>query len=205
MSTDSISPPSRSSSPAAQRMRRYRKQRRQGLRSVRILLDETDIDALIRMRLLKEVRCLSQPNRNDRPPPRQARPRCAPLELTDLAYGKMGTTSLGAAPAPRAAIPSRQSRRPFAPLGPAPAGGSARGTSRPTLVSSTPKVRTMKTLVAVAILAMVLVPPALAKAKRAQSTRAQSAPQQGYQSSERPGYYHGYPLSEWYRDSLSSY
>src|SRR5258708_40298839 len=43
-------------------------------------------------------------------------------------------------------------------------GGSARGTIRPTLVSSsrahsTPKVRTMKTLVAVAILAMVLVPP----------------------------------------------
>jgi hypothetical protein len=35
-------------------MRRYRKQRRQGLRSVRILLDETDIDALIRMRLLTE-------------------------------------------------------------------------------------------------------------------------------------------------------
>src|SRR5499426_2621705 len=56
-------------------------------------------------------------------------------------------------------------------------------------------------LVAVAILAMVLVPPALAKAKRAQSAR----PQQGYQSSERPGYYHGYPLSDWYRDSLSSY
>ena len=54
MSTDSISPPSRSSSPAAQRMRHYRKQRRHGLRSVRILLDETDIDALIRMRLLKE-------------------------------------------------------------------------------------------------------------------------------------------------------
>jgi hypothetical protein len=47
-------PTSRSSSPAAQRMRRYRKQRKQGLRSVRILLDETDIDALIRMRLLKE-------------------------------------------------------------------------------------------------------------------------------------------------------
>src|SRR5215472_17789635 len=59
----------------------------------------------------------------------------------------------------------------------------------------------MKTLVAVAILAMVIVPPALAKAKRAQSAR----PQQGYQSSERPGYYHGYPLSDWYRDSLSSY
>jgi hypothetical protein len=47
-------PTSRSSTPAAQRMRRYRKQRRQGLRPVRILLDETDIDALIRMRLLKE-------------------------------------------------------------------------------------------------------------------------------------------------------
>ena len=47
-------PTSRSSSPAAQRMRRYRRQRKQGLRSVRILLDETDIDALIRMRLLTE-------------------------------------------------------------------------------------------------------------------------------------------------------
>jgi hypothetical protein len=35
-------------------MRRYRKQRRQGLRSVRILLAEPDIDALIRMRLLKK-------------------------------------------------------------------------------------------------------------------------------------------------------
>ena len=51
MSTDSISPPSRSSSPAAQRMRRYR---RLGLRYVRIPLHVTDIDALIRMRLLKE-------------------------------------------------------------------------------------------------------------------------------------------------------
>ena len=59
----------------------------------------------------------------------------------------------------------------------------------------------MKTLVAVAILAMVIVTPALAKAKRAQSAR----PQQDYQSSERPSYYHGYPLSDWYRDSLSSY
>jgi hypothetical protein len=35
-------------------MRRYRKQRRQGLRSIRILLDETDVDAFIRLRLLKE-------------------------------------------------------------------------------------------------------------------------------------------------------
>jgi hypothetical protein len=35
-------------------MRRYRKQRRQGLMSVRILLDDTDIDALIRMGLLKK-------------------------------------------------------------------------------------------------------------------------------------------------------
>jgi hypothetical protein len=47
-------PPSRSPSPRAVRMRRHRKQRRQGLRSVRILLDETDRDALIRMGLLKE-------------------------------------------------------------------------------------------------------------------------------------------------------
>jgi hypothetical protein len=42
-------PPLRSPSPAAQRMRRYRKQRRQGLRSVRIPLHETDCDVLIRM------------------------------------------------------------------------------------------------------------------------------------------------------------
>jgi hypothetical protein len=46
--------PTRSSTPAAQRMRRYRKQRRQGLRSVRIPLHETDCDVLIRMGLLKE-------------------------------------------------------------------------------------------------------------------------------------------------------
>jgi hypothetical protein len=41
-----------SSSPAAQRMRRYRKQQQQGLRPVRILLDEMDIDAFIRLGLL---------------------------------------------------------------------------------------------------------------------------------------------------------
>jgi hypothetical protein len=35
-------------------MRRYRKLRRQGLQYVRIALHVTDIDALIRMRLLKE-------------------------------------------------------------------------------------------------------------------------------------------------------
>jgi opacity protein-like surface antigen len=47
----------------------------------------------------------------------------------------------------------------------------------------------MKTLVAAAILAMAIASPAL----------AQRAPQQGYQS-ERNGYYHGYPLQDWYRD-----
>ena len=47
-------PTSRSSSPAAVRMGRYRKHRKQGLRSVRILLDQMDADALIEMRLLKE-------------------------------------------------------------------------------------------------------------------------------------------------------
>jgi hypothetical protein len=47
-------PTSRSPSPGALRMRRYRKQQKQGLRSVRILLDETDIDAFIRLALLKE-------------------------------------------------------------------------------------------------------------------------------------------------------
>ena len=47
-------PTSRSPSPAALRMRRYRKQRKQGLRPVRILLDEMDIEALIRMEHLPE-------------------------------------------------------------------------------------------------------------------------------------------------------
>jgi len=47
-------PTSRSSTPAAQRMRRYRKHRREGQRSVRIPLYETDCDVLIRMGLLKE-------------------------------------------------------------------------------------------------------------------------------------------------------
>ena len=35
-------------------MRRYRKQRKQGLRSVRLLVDETDIEALIRLEHLPE-------------------------------------------------------------------------------------------------------------------------------------------------------
>jgi len=47
-------PTSSSSSPAAQRMRRYRERVRQRLRYIPIPLHETDIDALIRMRLLKE-------------------------------------------------------------------------------------------------------------------------------------------------------
>jgi hypothetical protein len=43
-----------SSTPVAERMRLYRKRRRQGLRYVRIELHVTDVDSLIRMRLLKE-------------------------------------------------------------------------------------------------------------------------------------------------------
>ena len=40
-------------SPAAERMRRHRQRRRDGLRCLRVELRETEIDALIRMRLLK--------------------------------------------------------------------------------------------------------------------------------------------------------
>ena len=47
-------PPTPSSSPGAQRMRRYRKQQRQGLRYIPIPLHVSEIDALIRMRLLKD-------------------------------------------------------------------------------------------------------------------------------------------------------
>jgi hypothetical protein len=53
------------------------------------------------------------------------------------------------------------------------------------------KEKTMKTLIATAILAMAIASPALAQ-------RAQSAPQQGYQSQQN-GYYNGYPLQDWYR------
>jgi hypothetical protein len=38
----------------AERMRRYRKRRRQGLQYVRLLLHVTDIDAFVRLGLLKE-------------------------------------------------------------------------------------------------------------------------------------------------------
>ena len=47
-------PHTRLPSPGAQRMRRYRKRRRQRLRYIPIPLHVTEIDALIRMRLLKE-------------------------------------------------------------------------------------------------------------------------------------------------------
>ena len=44
----------RSTSPAAKRMRRYRKRRRSGIRCVRISLDVTDIDDLIRLGHLQQ-------------------------------------------------------------------------------------------------------------------------------------------------------
>ena len=47
-------PPTRPSSPAAQRMRLYRERRRQRLRYIPVPLHETDIDAFIRLGLLKE-------------------------------------------------------------------------------------------------------------------------------------------------------
>jgi hypothetical protein len=61
-------------------------------------------------------------------------------------------------------------------------------------------------LLSIAITALLLTDADAQRRSSAQGKRAQSArPQQGSQSSERPGYYHGYPLSDWYRDSLSSY
>ena len=43
-----------SSTPVIERMRLYRKRRRQGLQYVRIELHVTDVDSLIRVELLKE-------------------------------------------------------------------------------------------------------------------------------------------------------
>jgi len=47
-------PPTRSSSPVAVRMRRYRKRRRQRMRYIPIPLHVSEIDALVRMRLVKD-------------------------------------------------------------------------------------------------------------------------------------------------------
>jgi hypothetical protein len=47
---------SKESVSAAERMRHYRKRRRNGLRSVRVLLHETEIDSLIDQGFLKEER-----------------------------------------------------------------------------------------------------------------------------------------------------
>jgi hypothetical protein len=49
--TDAISPPSISA--AAERMRRHRQRRRDGLRCLNVELRETEIDALVRIGFLK--------------------------------------------------------------------------------------------------------------------------------------------------------
>jgi hypothetical protein len=54
MSTDTLKSPLESCSRVAERMRLYRKRRRQGLRPVRILLRVTEIDEFIRLGLLEE-------------------------------------------------------------------------------------------------------------------------------------------------------
>jgi len=54
MSTAAAKAPVRSFSPAAQRMRRLRKRRRNKVRYMRILLHETEIDALIRKGFLEK-------------------------------------------------------------------------------------------------------------------------------------------------------
>ena len=56
MSTDVPNASARSSSQVAERMRLYRKRRRQGLRSVRILLPVTDIDYFMRVVLTERQR-----------------------------------------------------------------------------------------------------------------------------------------------------
>ena len=60
MDTDIADLPVRSSTSAAERMRLYRKRRRSGMRTVRILLHVTDIEALIRKGYL------DQKSRDDR-------------------------------------------------------------------------------------------------------------------------------------------
>jgi hypothetical protein len=54
MESEPANLPARSSSPAAQRMRLYRKRRRRGVRCIRVPIDAADIDALIKKKLLQE-------------------------------------------------------------------------------------------------------------------------------------------------------
>ena len=53
MSTDPTEMRARSSTPAAQRMRAYRRRRREGSFFVRVQLDPPDIDGLVRRKLLR--------------------------------------------------------------------------------------------------------------------------------------------------------
>ena len=54
MNTESETEHPRSSEPVAERMRRYRERRRKGMRSVRVELHVTDIEAFIRIGYLEE-------------------------------------------------------------------------------------------------------------------------------------------------------
>jgi hypothetical protein len=53
MNSDTPGAPLPLHSPAAERMRQYRKRQRKGLRCVRIQLDATEIDVLVRRRYLE--------------------------------------------------------------------------------------------------------------------------------------------------------
>jgi len=90
-------PPARST--AAERMRLYRKRRRDGMQYVRIPLHVTDIDGLIRMRLLKEERRLRNPSA----------PRLC-LRTGRAAHRRGLPGALGVRP--RLCAPPRLSRRP---------------------------------------------------------------------------------------------
>jgi hypothetical protein len=54
MSPEPKKMPALSSAPAAERMRRYRKRRRRGIRCVRVQIHVTEIDALIRKKYLDQ-------------------------------------------------------------------------------------------------------------------------------------------------------
>ena len=57
MSTEPGQVRARSSSPEAERMRLYRKRRREGMRYVRIQLHVTEIDELVRLGFLRGEQC----------------------------------------------------------------------------------------------------------------------------------------------------
>ena len=133
MSPERKKMPALSSAPAAERMRRYRKRRRRGIRCVRVQIHVTEIDALIRKKYL------DQQSRDDLKAVEYAIRTVVLDALTNEAWrvtaGRPRVAKKLKLQERRAVIPSRRSLAACRPLGflgrlraPSRIGGHTRGT-----------------------------------------------------------------------------